>query len=201
MTTTSGGKTGSTKTAVVYFFYLVLVWSFYRKFFQFGDEFEEFLIKPIIWLLPLVIISQREKLKVKDFGLTGKNLFSSMYLTISLGIGFAATGLVVNILKHKSLHLTANIGEDPILVSILISFATAFVEEVVFRGYIFGRLKIAIKNELVANLTSSVMWMLLHLPIMIFVWNLESYAIAVMAVLTLIYGIGSAFVYARTKNI
>ena len=49
-------KSRSLVTPLLYFVYLVVVWSFYRMDFKFSDTLEELYIKPVIWLLPFLYI-------------------------------------------------------------------------------------------------------------------------------------------------
>jgi len=87
------------------------------------------------------------------------------------------------------------------VTSLGLSFATALSEEVAFRGYLFNRVWYVLKNEWSANLITSVLWAAVHVPITFFVWKLDASAAGLYLLLTAIFGVGSAFVFARTKNI
>jgi membrane protease YdiL (CAAX protease family) len=99
------------------------------------------------------------------------------------------------------LNFAANIGSAPFITSLGLSFATAFSEETAFRGYVFTRIWAATKNEWVANLVTSGLWTAVHVPIAFFVWQLSLSAGLTYLALTAVFGVGSAFVYARTRNI
>ena len=79
--------------------------------------------------------------------------------------------------------------------------AVAFTEEIVFRGYIFTRLLHALKKELNANLITSFGYALINLPIAIFVWKSGPQGSVTYFLLTFMFGVGAAFVFARSKNI
>jgi len=87
------------------------------------------------------------------------------------------------------------------MTSLGLSFATAFSEETAFRGYIFGRLWFALKDEWAANVASSLVWTVVHIPIAFFIWKLNLASGILYLILTAIFGIGSAFVFGRTKNV
>ena len=158
------------------------------------------MIKPIIWLLPVFYIVGREKTKLDSLGITFKNLFPSIYLALGLGAFFVLEAVIVNILKYGKLNFGANLGDLPLMATLGLSFATSISEEIAYRGYIFGRLWYVLKNEWIANAITTILWVAIHIPIAFVVWKLNLSAGLIYLVLTGIFGIGSAFVFARTKK-
>ncbi len=189
------------KNVTVYVTYLVIVWAFYRFLFQLPEDIEELIVKPIVWLLPLFYFVKKEGLGLSSLGITLKNLFPAIYFGIGLGAIFVMEGVLTNFLKYGSFHFAANLGNLPFATSLGLSFATAFSEETAFRGYVFGRLLGVMKSEWTANIVSTILWTLIHVPIAFFVWKLNLSAGILYLVLTAIFGAGSAFVFARTKNV
>lgn len=194
-------KSESLKNLVRFYAFLFVVWGFYRFLFQFPDPLEELVAKPIVWLLPMIYFARKEKLKLSDLGFTSKNFFHVVYFVIFLGFLFGIAAMIVNYLKYGSLNLNANIGQEAFTTSLLLSFATAFSEEVAFRGYIFGRSLVFLKDEIKANLLTSVGWTLIHLPVAIFDWNLSITDTAIYLFLVFTFSLGTTFVYSKTKNI
>jgi membrane protease YdiL (CAAX protease family) len=181
--------------------YLLIVWGFYRFIFKFPENVEDLIIKPIVWLIPVVILIRKEKLGPKSVGLTFKNFFPSIYSSLILGIIFAFVGMAVNFAKYQSFNFTSNIGESPFFTALLLSLATGFTEEVTFRGFIFNRVWHALENEWLANIIVSLVWGLVHIPIAIFWWKLNLSGTIGTLVLITIFGVGSSYVFARTKNV
>jgi len=197
----SAKKLQALKHATILATYLLIVWGFYRFLVKLPDEIEELVIKPILWLLPVVYLVRKEGGGLASVGITKKNLFPAVYLSLALGILFLAEALLINYLKYQSFSFAANIGNLPFFTALGLSFATAFTEEITFRGYLFNRVWYAIDNELVANLSTSIIWALIHVPVSIFVWKLSFSASLIYLLLTTLFGIGAAFVFARTKNV
>lgn len=192
----------SFKRAVILAVYLLVVWGFYRFLFQLPEQVEELFIKPIVWLVPVFYLVSKERQGLETLGITTKGLFPAVYYALGLGTFFVIEALVINFVKYGGqFNLGANIGNLPLLPALGLSFATAISEELAFRGYIFTRVWKFVKNEITANLLTSVFWAMIHVPITIFVWKLDFVASVTYLILTTIFGIGSAFVYARTKNI
>ena len=192
----------SFKYAVYLSVYLLIVWGFYRFLFQLPEAIEELFIKPVVWLVPVFYLLWKEKEKVSSLGITFKNLFPAVYYALGLGAFFVMEALIINFVKYGGkFNLGANLGDLPLLTSFGLSFATAISEELTFRGYVFTRIWKFLGNELYANLVTSLFWALIHVPITFFVWKLDFSAALIYLFLTTLFGMGSAFVYARTKNI
>jgi membrane protease YdiL (CAAX protease family) len=194
-------KINIVKYVTIYAVYLLIVWAFYRFLFRFPDDVEELVIKPLVWLLPLIYFVRKERAGIRSLGFTLKNLFPAVYLSLGLGAVFAAEGVLTNYLKYGSLNFGANIGALPLLPSLGLSFATAFSEESAFRGYIFSRLNFVFNSELAANLVQALLWTAIHVPIAFFIWKMDLITGLVYLFLTFIFGVGSAFIFARTNNI
>lgn len=189
------------KNVTIYATYLIIVWAFYRFLFKLPDEVEELVVKPIVWLLPLFFLLKKENLNVGSLGFSFKNLFPSIYLSLGLGAVFVLEGVLTNFLKYGHFNFGANIGSMPLMASLGLSFATAFSEETAFRGYIFNRLLLVFKSELTANIISTLLWTGIHVPIAFFIWKLSLSAGIVYLFLTAVFGFGSSFIFARTRNI
>lgn len=189
------------KNVTKYSTYLVLIWVFYRFLFKLPDEVEETVVKPILWLVPIIYLLNKEKLGLDSIGITFKNLFNSVYFSLGLGAIFVVEAIAANYVKYGGFNFGANIGNLPIMTSLGLSFATAISEEIAFRGYIFGRLLTALKNEWSANLIQTVVWTIIHIPVTFVIWKMDLMPGMIYLFLTAVFGFGSAFIYSKTKNI
>lgn len=194
-------KETALKHAISLAAYLLVVWGFYRFLFKLPEEVEELFIKPIFWLLPVVYLVRKERVGLGSLGITTRNLFPAVYFALALGAVFAIEAVAINFVKYGGLNFGANIGEKMLFTSLGLSLATAISEEISFRGFIFNRVWFALENEWLANTITSLFWALVHVPITIFVWKLSLSATLTYLFLTTIFGIGSAFVFARTRNV
>jgi membrane protease YdiL (CAAX protease family) len=192
---------GTLKNASYLMSFLLVVWGFYRLIFKLPEEIEELFVKPIIWLLPVLYFLKKEGKGISSLGFTSKNFFPAIYYSLLLGLFFVFEALIINYLKYKNINFAANIGDKPFFMALGLSFATAFSEEITFRGYLFTRFWKSLNSEILANLITSLFWALIHVPMVVFVWKLDLSASVLYLFLTTIFGIGSAFVFARTGNI
>lgn len=194
----------SLKHVFALFSFIFVVWAIYRYFPEILPMWaEELILKPVIWLIPTFwLVKKIEKLPLASLGMTKINLFPSLYWGIGLGMVFSLEGLLTNILKYGNLSLeTLQYTPLPFIGAVALSFITAFSEELVFRGYIFNRLWQIWKKELLASIVSAILFAIIHLPIGIFVLGYAPTVMMVFLFLVFIFGIGSAFVFARTGNI
>jgi membrane protease YdiL (CAAX protease family) len=194
-------KTAIIKNVTVYAAYLIVVWAFYRFLFKFPDNVEELVIKPVIWLVPLFCLLHKERESLASIGITLKNLFPAIYLSLGLGSVFVVEGLLTNYLKYGHLNFAANIGSLPLMSSLGLSFATAISEETAFRGYIYSRLSSVIGGDWTANIIQTLLWTGIHVPIAFFIWDYTLLQGIIYLSITAIFGLGSAFIFSRTKNV
>lgn len=197
-------KKPSLKHVLALFSYIFVLWSFYRYFPEILPMWaEELILKPLVWLLPtFYIVLKVEKEKLSSLGLIRKNFFPSVYWGIGLGMVYALEGFLTNVLKYGGVQVSQlSYTTVSFLGAILISLATAFTEELVFRGYIYNRLNQIWEKEWLANLVSSLLFVLIHLPIGVFVLGYTPGIMLAYLLLVFIYAVGSGFVFARTQNI
>ncbi len=194
-------KETSLKNLTIYVTYLIIFWGFYRLLIKLPDQVEEVFIKPILWLIPIIHLLKTEKQKISSLGISLKNIFPAIYLSLGLGSLFIFEGLLGNYFKYGSLNFSANFGDKLIFSAFGLSIITAITEEIAFRGYIFNRLWKIFGKEIPANLITTFFWTLIHVPIVIFVWKYPLFDSLIYLLLTSIFGAGSAFIFARTQNI
>jgi len=80
------------KHATILAAHLLVVWGFYRMLFKLPEEIEEVVVKPLIWLLPVLYFVRQERGNLASIGITFKNLFPAVYLALGLGAVFAIEG-------------------------------------------------------------------------------------------------------------
>ena len=197
-------KAKTLKRAIGLYTFIFIIWGFYRFLFKLPEEIEELVLKPIVWLGPLFWLLWKDKEDFASVGWSTKNLFKSLYLGIGLGILFAIEGLFAHTLKYGGVSFVQlSFLATPVLflVALGLSLATAISEETVFRGYLFNRLWKVLQNEWSANLLSSLAWALVHFPVTIFVFHYNFSQMLAFLFLTFVFGVGSAFVFARTGTI
>lgn len=182
-------------------FIVFIVWAFYRAYFRLPEWIDEFLVKPLIFLSPVYyIVFIKEKKKLDEIGLGGKlkDVMLDIYIGVAIGILFALEGLFANYMKYGQfsfapiLALKASGGIIPLL---LINLATSVWEEILGRGFLYKRLLNISKNQLWAAVTSSFLFLLLHVPIMFTQLHLTGISFAVYPISILLLGITNSYIF------
>ena len=153
-------------------FLIFLAWAFYRAKFILPEALDELIIKPLIFVVPvLFIVWIKENKPLKNLGLVfrPKAFMVDLYIGVVLGILLAVEGLFANYLKYgrfsfgpiESVLLAGGIG-----TFLLLNLVTSFSEEVFARGFLYNRLYKATREQFASAVVSSILFALIHLPIM-----------------------------------
>ncbi len=150
---------------------ILILWSIYRTYFKLPEWFDEFIAKPLVFVLPVFIyIKWVEK----------KEFFSSLYLNknlkvflkeffISLGIGLLLllTALIAIYLKFKKVGQFGHFfGFNQLALIFITALATGITEEIVSRGFVLKRLYEESKNAYSSTFFASILFFFLHVPIL-----------------------------------
>lgn len=193
----------SIKNVFVLYTILLLVWGFYRVLFKLPDTVEEVILKPVIWLIPLFYFLHKEKRGLSSIGWTFKNLFQGIYFGIGLGVLFSLAAVLSNLVKYGGVaNFSSSILQNQnVLLALAIAFITAISEETVFRGFILTRLINFLKDTYLAIIITTIGWIIIHIPVLIFVNQLDFSSLLIQIILAGIFSLGSCFVYLKTNNI
>jgi len=161
----------STQKALNLWAVILIAWSIYRTYFKLPEWFDEFLAKPLVFVLPiLVYIKSVEKKDILSGLLISKDykVFIKEFL-ISVGVGLILmlTALVSIYLRFKKISF---IGHFPTLntfgIILLTALATGITEEILSRGFVLKRLYEESKNAYSASFFASILFFFLHVPIL-----------------------------------
>lgn len=167
--------------------FVLAIWTIYRLNLPENLILDELLSKPIIWLLPVLIVV---KFDFKSLGFTKKNI----YKNILIGLG---VGLVLSLERIYIKHLTAQFS----LVFIISAFFTSITEETFFRGYLLNNSLKYFKNPAVAMILNGLFFSITHIPIAIFVFHYYGYNLFTYLLLNFISGFADIFLFTYTKSI
>ncbi|MBN1263668.1 MAG: CPBP family intramembrane metalloprotease [Candidatus Pacebacteria bacterium] len=186
-----------------YFIFLLLVWGLYRYLIILPEAIDELFLKPLVWLGSLFwVVKKLEKKPLSSLALSTEKLFKNLYWGIGLGFVFALEGILTNIVKYQGLDLPELPYQGWGLGFVLLtSGITALCEELVFRSFIFNRLNQFWKNEWRTNFVVSFLFVLIHLPITIFVLRYDPWQILSYGIIVFVYSLGAGFVFSRTESV
>jgi len=184
--------------------WILLIWSFYRYFLRFPETLDEFVFKPLVFVVPVLWYVRRiERRPLSSLGLTTKNIFPSMYIGLGFGLFFALEGIVANALKHGYVQINpiAAVGQYGLISLLLLSFATAFSEELLTRGFLFHRIFEHKKHVVLAALLSTIMFVCLHVPILVTALKLQGLTLILFFATDFVLGFANSLLLYQTGSV
>lgn len=174
------------------YFVIFALWTGYRFFFSFPESFDEFVAKPLLWLLPLVFLR-------KDFI---KNTVKTIKINISQNIIMGLFVGIIYFLLYTFLNSFRNglptfnplhYSYKQIYLQLIIAISTGLIEEIVFRRYFLEESLAIFNDRIYANLFVTLLFSLIHLPVIIFVYK-QSFAeaityLSILSISGFIYGL------------
>lgn len=153
------------------------LWSLVRVFLQLPEGLETVSLKPIIFVLPVLLTlhlweGKSFKRSLSDIGLTPKarDIALDLYIGVVIGILFATEGLLVNVWKYQGYiffpieRVASSGGIFPFL---LLNAASSLWEEIFGRGYLYNKLAKSLHSIVRGAFFSSILMLFLHVPVMI----------------------------------
>lgn len=152
------------------------------------EVIEELWLKPVIWLVPLMLWNFSIKDRVAIFDKSG--WFSSVVFGLLVGSFYVFT---LGGFRFAGLNVDANYFG--------IALSVAIVEEVVFSGFVFSLLSRVVKPKTKALVLASVMAVGSHLPIMLFSYSMNLWETLPSLLLVFGYSLINILISASTKNV
>jgi membrane protease YdiL (CAAX protease family) len=148
---------------------IVILWSLYRANFpQLPLWFNEILAKPVVFLIPIYFYL-KNFLKVDNFllgvGFPKKNILKEVLFSLFLVLFIIGIGILTFIYSDSvKLSYFSAVNFNKLAVIFVLAVATATVEEVLGRGFLFNYLYKFSKSFIASLLLSSSLFFILYLP-------------------------------------
>lgn len=161
----------STQRALNLWAVILIAWSIYRTYFKLPEWFDEFIAKPLVFVLPVLIyIRSVEKKGIfsgllinKDFKIFMKEFF----ISVGVGLVLLLTAFISIYLRFTKISF---IGHFPTFnmfgIIFLTALATGITEEILSRGFVLKRLYEESKNAYSSSFFASILFFFLHVPIL-----------------------------------
>lgn len=172
-------------TFIVAFIVLTL-WTFYRLNFAEKLLIDEILIKPLIWLTPVMLAT---KFNFSSLGFSKKSILKN----ISLGL---FVGLVLSLERVFLKHLPFQFS----FAIIISAFFTAVTEEIFFRGYLLNRWLKLFSSPIVAMVINGLFFTLTHVPIALFIFHYFGYDLFTYLLVNFVSGFVDVILFYYTKS-
>ena len=166
---------------------------------KFASNFENKLFAKFIFyiplalveLLPIFIILKCRNQSLKSVGINKNKIFRQIIIGISLYLPLFLLNKYVNIANMKSMSIW----------NFLYMFIEiAFVEEIIFRGYVQQRLRGIIKNKYINLFIGAFIFGIMHIPIMLIQGNISIIEVSLITIPKMIMHIYFVGVYKMGNN-
>jgi hypothetical protein len=183
--------------------FVLVTWALYRYLLRFPVWFEETWLKGLVFGAPVFWLAlKKDRWRLADLGITSKNLFSSVYLGLGLGIMLGLFGQMGNLIRYGGLQFSnSNLTADAVGGFILLALITAFWEQLLFAGYMLPWLSRLLRDEVLTVWVLTVLFMIIHLPALVFAHELEPASIILSLGLLGLLGAGGFILALRQKNL
>ncbi len=183
---------------------ILIIWAIYRAKFRLPEWFDEFIAKPIVFILPVFYYIR--KVEKKDF-------FSSIYLklkmplqdvvlTIAIGAMFVISAVIANFFKYKGLvFFRHSFTFENLVMMVLIALATGISEEILSRGFVLKRLYDESKNMYTSTFFASILFFFLHVPILFTNLKISGNLLLMFLATDLILSFLNSVIFIERKNL
>lgn len=152
------------------YFVILFVWTLYRIFLRLPEWVDECIAKPLLWLGPLFLLQKKYILPLeKSWKITiSQNIILGLFVGI---IYFCSFTLFSSLRSSFPTFNPDHFSLQEIGLQFIIALSTGFVEELVFRRYILEEILLIVNDRIYANMISTILFALIHLPIIVFVYQ------------------------------
>src|SRR3989344_613359 len=193
----------STQKALNVWALILIVWSFYRIQFAFPDWFDEFIAKPILFIGPVVwyILKVEKKPFFSSIWLDKRKILKDVYYAIIVGLLFFIVSLISTFIKTRTLPFFIPADLTLFISFIPIMLVTAIFVDIVSRGLVLRTLYMESKNTLSSTFIASILFFILHIPILFTNLKLSGHILILFMITNLILSFANSLIYIGRRSI
>lgn len=185
---------------------ILIIWSIYRIQFSFPDWFDEFIAKPVFFIGPVIwyVLKVEKKPFFSSIWLVRKKVSKDIYLAIIIGILFYAVSFIPIFIKtgFSPFSITGSFTYLNRFISFLpIMMATALSEEILSRGLVLRILYTESNNILSSTFIASILFFILHIPILFTNLTLSGHTLILFLITNLILSFANSFIYIGRRSL
>ena len=185
---------------------VLIVWSIYRTKLILPEFFDEFIAKPLVFILPVYWYIQ--KFEGGNFfekiWLTRKNWTKDLHFALGIGVVFAMTAFAANFAKNGGFDFSGTLqtlqGQN-LMYLLAVAVATAISEEILSRGFVLKRLYEDAKNMYSASFLASILFLVLHIPILFTKPHLSGSLILLFLATDFLLSFITSLIFLDSKNL
>lgn len=183
---------------------ILITWALYRAKVHLPEFLDELVFKPLVFVAPLLFyVEHFEQKGLKTIGLAKGKLKRDIVIGVICGLIFTFEGMVANSVKYGTFSFIPPnaLSGFNLPFAILIALVAAFSEEVLVRGFLFTRLKEGYKSELKALVVSTMMYLILLVPLIFTTTHLTGISLLIFLVNSFIISFANTMIFTETKTL
>lgn len=195
-------KTSRTQQVLNVYGIILIVWSIYRWKFALPAWIDEFLFKPLVFVLPVywVIVSLEKKNFFDEIWLHSKKIVADCAVGLALGGVFILSALAAHYAKIGTFDFSS-LSKENIVLALVITLVTALSEEILSRGFILKRFYEETHNPYTASFNASILFLILHIPILFTIPELKGTLLILFLATDFILSLINCFVYLDRRSL
>lgn len=198
-------KTTPTQRALNLWAVVLIIWAVYRAKVHMPEAFDEFVAKPIVFVLPVIYyISRFEKRKIFEaLDINFKSLKLDILYGLAIGGVFFLSTILANMMRygHILFFNNQNVTASSIVLVMALSIATAISEEIISRGFILKRLYEESKNIYTSSFFASILFFFLHVPMLFTNAKLSGNLLLIFMGTDLILSLTCSFIFLSRRSL
>ncbi len=164
-------KVTPTQKALNLWAVILIVWSIYRTYLKLPEWFDEFIAKPLVFVLPIFYyvkkVEKKEIFSALFINRNFKSFIKEFFISFGVGIILLLTALFSVYLRSNKISLFTNFPNiSQFGLIIFTALATGITEEILSRGFVLKRLYEESKNAYTSSFFASILFFFLHVPIL-----------------------------------
>lgn len=182
---------------------VLIIWSVYRTKLALPEWFDELIAKPMVFILPVYISIRKFEQKpfFQQIWLRKKTILTDIYTGLFVGLLFLIAAFFSNYFRTGNTLFIENILSKNLVVAGIITLATAISEEILSRGFILKRLYEDSSNMYSSSFLASILFLVLHIPILFTIPNLSGSLLLLFLATDFILSLVNSFVFLDRKSL
>lgn len=197
-------KISPTQKALNLWAIILIIWSIYRANVKMPEWFDEFIAKPLVFILPVFYYIKNVDKKgfFVSLWIKPKQLINDLALGLGIGGVFFVTALFANYIKfHRIFSLSATFTAQNIILVVVMALATGISEEILSRGFVLKKLYEESKNIYTSSFFASILFFFLHVPILFTNARITGNTLILFMATDLILSLVNSFIYLDRKSL
>ncbi len=179
---------------------VLIIWALYRAKFSVPLIYDEFLIKPLIFIVPVIYFYRKLKLPLKqNIHIFSKDVKLDFFIGAIAGVIIFVAGVAAHFIKTG--NVLFHVQYRYLLFYALIFLVSSISEEFISRGFMVHELQIEYKNIFKTVFYSSALFVFLRIPIIFTQPNLKGPIILTLLLMDFFLGVINSLVYLERKSL